>query len=326
MAVVTGDGRLGVRFFFVISGFLITWLLLSESASPPGKSVSLKDFYIRRALRILPIYFVYLAVIALVAPFHQSAMAWIGNLTFNTNIFMVGGLTVHLWSLAVEEQFYLIWPGVFVLFALYRNLRRSLWLLAVPILIGPLSRLIACKQYYPESLAWYFRYSATTSPTTSYFDSIAVGCVAAMLLFHKRMEVKQFLTVNFSKWLPACLLMLVLPMLWLQIHFPARLQALFSDSMQAFAFSLLLLDSVLNPDRTFYRFLNNRLICQIGVLSYSLYIWQQIFCTSYFWLPQRHFWWLSFPGWLVPTFLVAAVSFYCLERPLFRLRSRFRHT
>src|SRR5262245_32920356 len=76
------DGNLGVRFFFVISGFLITYLLLREQEQTG--IVSLRKFYARRALRILPVYFVFLTVVfilQLVTPFHQPAITWVGNLT-----------------------------------------------------------------------------------------------------------------------------------------------------------------------------------------------------------------------------------------------------
>jgi peptidoglycan/LPS O-acetylase OafA/YrhL len=106
-------GSLGVRFFFVISGFLITWLLLQEQAK--HGVISLKHFYLRRALRILPVYFLYLFVLGFLTHYSQPASDWLTNLTFTTNYFWPPEPTAHLWSLGVEEQFYLLWPGLLVL-------------------------------------------------------------------------------------------------------------------------------------------------------------------------------------------------------------------
>jgi peptidoglycan/LPS O-acetylase OafA/YrhL len=77
------------------------------------------------------------------------------------------------------------------------------------------------------------------------------------------------------------------------------------------------------PAYGFYSWLNQSLVCQIGVLSYSIYIWQQLFASPAEFM-LRPVWWLSFPGWLVPALVVALVSYYGLERPWFRLRARFR--
>lgn len=135
VGVLTDAGDLGVRFFFVISGFLITWLLLGEHAASSGRGISLKSFYIRRVLRIFPVYFFFLAVVLclqMVTPFSQDTRTWLGNLTFSTNFFGDGRLTGHLWSLAIEEQFYLLWPGTFLLFGLAANPRRAFGILAVP--------------------------------------------------------------------------------------------------------------------------------------------------------------------------------------------------
>ncbi|MEI6078838.1 MAG: acyltransferase [Verrucomicrobiota bacterium] len=101
-------GVLGVRFFFVISGFLITCLLLREHAET--SVISLKHFYARRALRILPVYFFYLVVLGFLTRYSQAPSAWLANLTFTTNFFPTPFATTHFWSLAVEEQFYFLWP------------------------------------------------------------------------------------------------------------------------------------------------------------------------------------------------------------------------
>ena len=105
----------GVLCFFVISGFLITWLLLVEN-DHRGR-ISLKHFYIRRALRILPVYYTFLLTVAVLqyfTPYSQNYMEWIGNLTFTQNFIESPHTTGHLWSLSVEEQFYLLWPVTLV--------------------------------------------------------------------------------------------------------------------------------------------------------------------------------------------------------------------
>ena len=112
--VVASLGDLGVRVFFVISGYLITRLLLAERDKTG--TVSLRGFYIRRVYRIFPAFYVFIGVIA--------ALAWAGAitlepgdllhaLTFSMNHHIVKSWWVgHLWSLSVEEQFYLTWPAL----------------------------------------------------------------------------------------------------------------------------------------------------------------------------------------------------------------------
>ena len=112
-------GTLGVQIFFVISGFLISWLLLADEAA--AGSVSLRSFYARRALRILPVQFAYLAVLALLTL--TTALRWSGcevatALTYTKDIACQTWADAHLWSLSVEEQFYLIWPVVLILVCL----------------------------------------------------------------------------------------------------------------------------------------------------------------------------------------------------------------
>jgi peptidoglycan/LPS O-acetylase OafA/YrhL len=96
------------------------------------------------------------------------------------------------------------------------------------------------------------------------------------------------------------------------------------NTIQGVGLTVLILQSVILPDWGIYKALNWSFVAWIGTLSYSLYIWQQLFCTSsdVFGLPAV--WWLSFPGWLVPTFLTALVSYYGLEKPFLRLRARLR--
>jgi peptidoglycan/LPS O-acetylase OafA/YrhL len=105
----TWPGRFGVNLFFVLSGFLITGLLLDSVHRPDY----FKRFYVRRALRILPAYYLILVILAVT---HHASRAFLGlsaiYLANLTPLFGVARSYVVLWSLAVEEHFYLIWPGV----------------------------------------------------------------------------------------------------------------------------------------------------------------------------------------------------------------------
>ena len=114
---VSNVGSFGVKIFFVISGFLITTLLLAEERR--NGRISLGMFYLRRAFRILPVAYLFVGVVAalmvmgrIVLPDHNLLYA----VTFAMNMAPEGTWwTGHLWSLAIEEQFYLVWPVVFLL-------------------------------------------------------------------------------------------------------------------------------------------------------------------------------------------------------------------
>ena len=316
------DGDLGVRFFFVISGFLITWLMLLEHGR--CDQVSLKAFYARRALRILPVYGVFLLTVFLLqklTPYHQSPRAWAGNLTFTTNFIDSPFTTEHLWSLSTEEQFYLLWPGLFVLLAVGSRPRNALRALAVAVLAAPVCRVMGYKSYpaflYPAMRHFSF---------FAFFDSLAVGCATAIVLYSHRDLVSRYLENWPKRALALGLALVLVPYVLTRLRLVRPLMVPFGNSSQAFGFGLLLLLSVLFPAWGAFRALNWRWVARIGVLSYSMYIWQQLFCTQPRAFGLGSVWWMSFPGWLVPVFAVSFCSYYGFERPLLKLRARFRRT
>lgn len=133
-------GSIGVRLFFVLSGFLITRILLQSRALPVG--AALRRFYIRRSLRIFPVFYLVLAMAALIniGPV-RATIGW--HVTYLTNVYLFErgawhGSISHLWSLAVEEQFYLFWP--FVVLSLTE--RRLAPVIGAMVCLAPLSRLL----------------------------------------------------------------------------------------------------------------------------------------------------------------------------------------
>jgi peptidoglycan/LPS O-acetylase OafA/YrhL len=134
-------GAIGVRLFFVLSGFLITRILLQSRTWPMGHA--LRIFYARRALRIFPVFYLVLALAAIIniGPVRQT-IGW--HVSYLTNIYLFDrgswhGSISHLWSLAVEEQFYLVWPLV----VLTVPERRLPSMIAVAIAAAPITRLLA---------------------------------------------------------------------------------------------------------------------------------------------------------------------------------------
>jgi peptidoglycan/LPS O-acetylase OafA/YrhL len=317
------DGNLGVRTFFLISGFLITWLLLAESTQT-GR-INLTHFYARRALRILPVYWAYLLVLAglqFLTTYRQSAEAWACNLTFTTNFYPHGSWTVgHLWSIAVEEQFYLLWPGVFVLFGLARQgMRKALLLLAVPILVAPICRLFSYLHAASVSVGALF----SSYSFLNYFDSLAMGCAGAFVYARRRDLPHYWLTTKPRLAAGVALGLIFLPYAFTHCFALGVFTVPFAATFQGFGIAALILQSLLLPAHGFYRVLNTVTMRKVGVLSYSIYIWQQLFCSKPEAFGWHDVWWMSFPWWLVPVVAVSMVSYYGLERPLFRLRARLR--
>jgi peptidoglycan/LPS O-acetylase OafA/YrhL len=163
---LTAPGGYGVNLFFVLSGFLITGILLDSKARPNFY----RRFYTRRALRILPAY--YLILILLLA-LRSASPAFVGlsfiYLSNVTNLFGVACDYGPLWSLAVEEHFYIAWPAV------VRNLtmRHLAWVAASIVAIVPVLRAISFSVGWRENLDWYTWFVA---------DGLATGCLLAMML------------------------------------------------------------------------------------------------------------------------------------------------
>jgi len=315
------DGALGVRFFFCISGFLITYLMLQE-AERTGR-MSLRDFYVRRTLRILPVYFLYLAVLLglqCTTPLKLTAGEWAASLTFTADFASGQWLNGHLWSLAVEEQFYLLWPVLFVAGGLASRWRQALLVLALPVVLAPVLRVAGYLQWLPPAWQWLVNpYSFLL-----HCDALGMGCCAAFLLHGHAGRVWAWLCLRPGLVCAAALGGIVIPTALARLFLAGFFTVPLTPTCQALGFVILMVQSVLLPDWGAYRLLNSAAAGQLGVLSYSLYIWQQLFCASPATFGLNQPWWLSFPGWLAPALAVAACSYYAFERPFLSLRARFR--
>jgi peptidoglycan/LPS O-acetylase OafA/YrhL len=175
------EGNLGVRFFFTISGFLITWLMLKEEAE--FGHVSLKNFYIRRTLRIWPVYFSYVALLGVLQVFGvlvQDQFVWRGLLTFTRNFYdkmsesYVDGVSGHCWSLSIEEQFYFFWPLIFLVL----KMRGRIWFLIATILFSIGFKTIDVLGFHDRQAHILFQeYS-----TFNYLDCLSWGCLGGIWL------------------------------------------------------------------------------------------------------------------------------------------------
>lgn len=301
------DGALGVRVFFCISGFLITHLLLSERDKTG--SISLKNFYLRRALRIWPVFYAFVLFLYIVnetTALKVSTCQFVTALTFTKNYGCSSWIDGHLWSLAVEQQFYLLWPAVLA----FLSIRGATGVAIVAILIAPLSRLFEARTGFPQ---WWL---------TSHCDALLTGGLAAMARqFHRDL----FDHIAGARALAARYLsfaLLVAPVVWRQASPDAALQITLGPTTQALAATFLIVSFAYGPAGIIKTFLNLWPLNFLGLVSYSLYIWQEPF---FIWPSDFGFDRLLTFEWpfnLVCMLIVATASYYGLERPLVSLRRR----
>jgi peptidoglycan/LPS O-acetylase OafA/YrhL len=313
-------GPLGVFIFFVISGLLITWLMIREREATGA--FSLRDFYVRRFLRILPVFWLLILTVSLLKSFHVIEIRWLDifrAFTFTHNYPLTSlhpqcAIWLgHTWSLSLEEQFYLVWPSLFAVLPR----RFSPRLAVILALSGPILR--ALDYILLPSLRGH-----DAGGFESYLDVLMTGCACAFLLNSPvwRERIRKIPT-----WptLAASAFFLAVAGPMLLFHFPRHSLAnmaytLVFPTLQAFAIALALLVVVAGKQGWAFRVLNARIPTYIGKLSYSLYIWQQLFLVH---RPMVSI--FSLLGRLAGLYLAAFCSFNFIERPFLRLRSKFRH-
>jgi peptidoglycan/LPS O-acetylase OafA/YrhL len=310
------DGNLGVRCFFIISGFLITTLMLRETAS--SGSLDLKRFYIRRALRILPVYLVFLVVVALLecfTAFHQAGSQWVHLLTFTTNFSTSSNwLTGHTWSLACEEQFYLIWPVLFGAVGL-QFVRKSLWFLGLPLVLCPLWRVVAYLKLFPDNVLF------NQFSFFSYLDTLAFGCLLAYVHPWIGQQLRAGRT-SIPLVVVSCLILILGPYVLQHAYLAGIFTVPLGATFQALGICLLISLSIHQPSKGPSRVLNLKPVIWLGQLSYSIYIWQQFFCAKPVLFGWPLMWFQSSPFWIPASLGTGIASYYLLERPLLKLRIR----
>jgi peptidoglycan/LPS O-acetylase OafA/YrhL len=295
-------GELGVRVFFVISGYLITTLLLTE-LDARGR-IHLGKFYVRRTFRIFPPYYVFL--LALLA---MSAVGWftlnsgdfLHAVTYTSNYHPERSWNVgHTWSLGVEEQFYLLWPAVLLL----AGRRRGLWAAAAFFVASPLIRLAL----------WYWGSGAAIGHSfETVADALAIGCVLAGVGTWLRREPRYARLLESKLFLLAPLLVLAGSLL----HDRPRLAFVFGFSMMNIGIAACVHWCVIHHQGRLGCVLNSGPLVYVGTLSYSIYLWQQLFLNraSDETLNQ-------FPANLLGVIVASLVSFYVIERPSLAWRHR----
>lgn len=293
-------GATGVSVFFVISGYIISTLILDEKTSS-GK-VSLKGFYVRRLFRIVPAYLVYLSTIAMLNAFGVVNVEWLHfgySLLYLTNYFPVNWPLLHTWSLSVEEQFYLIYP-ILILVSQRTTLSR---VLLGTLLISILARLTnQILGVWPVDAIYSFEGRA---------DELAFGCLLA--LFQQQAPAKQ--QDEWAKWglrISAGLMVIAiaLPM--------GNFRVLLFNTLVGAAIALVIHSCTRQPDCWLTRLLENRVLRGLGQVSYSLYLWQQIWLDKELKIPL--------PVALAGAIFCGALSYWWVEKSFLRLRHRIERS
>lgn len=302
-------GGFGVEVFFVISGFIITHLLLKEFDRTG--TISLRNFYIRRAFRIWPAYYLFLGTVVVLQrlrvlglPTREilAAGAFVWNYSHSYNTWLG-----HTWSLSVEEQFYLFWPALLWLF----GARRALGIALALLVIVPAVRIATLLALPPSNfLVWRMDLLGHTR-----LDSMMFGCAAAILLGRDafRAAALRFLSTG-GRFLALGGLIVSL---FLTQCVPHYLQAV-GLTLEGTCIALVLIWLVCRADGGMGRLLNRPVLVHLGLISFSLYLWQQLFVNEKTIPLLRHF-----PTCLICAIALAECSYWLVERPFLRARERW---
>lgn len=337
-------GWLGVQLFFVLSGFLITGILLEKR----GTAHVFRDFYARRALRIFPLYYLTLAVLLIVFPVlgihagggsepvavaHNSASIhtfWYWLYLSNWSIPIVGGpgALSHTWSLSVEEQFYLFWP-----FAVIFLERRRLSVLCVALIVtAPLARCLMLQKGFDfaEWRAYEF--------TCARWDGLAFGALFAIMLRDHRATLRLPLIIRPLLWLCGAYFVVVL----IATHGYSAVETpgtVLNQSVAALFFAGVIYVLLAAGDVSRLRsahIVGSKALRACGKYSYAIYIFHYpviVYIGTGF---QQ----LLIKGWSLPiniavvatglfvfaaSFLLAVCSWNLLEQPCLRLKRYFSH-
>ena len=315
---VFSNGQLGVLIFFVLSGFLIHQLTVAEIARTGG--FSWKGFYQRRIFRIFPAFYTYVLVVCIVVysgllTISGGVILTAATFTQNYGHFWWAPAAVsdyhvigHYWTLALEEQFYVTWP-VLVFLMRRRWLLESL--LGV-VLLAPILRVLTYV-FIPDSRGQIGMMFHTG------FDAIAIGVLLGEVLRRPKLA-DRLLKLGMSS---SVLIVSVLFLLFLSPYLTARFHGSYGltigKTAQMVAVCLIVIHAVYRQAGPLFMLLNWKPLVWVGVLSYSLYVWNNMFLYS------DGDWLLNvFPYNYLSVVSMGVISYYFIESPFLKLKVRIQ--
>ena len=320
-------GGVGVRLFFALSGFLITGILLrSRQYITQGKQCSLvaiRQFYIRRFLRIFPLYYVTLALVAVMAmPSVRETIAW--HIAYLSNVYFAlqgrfYGSAGHLWSLAVEEQFYLLWPW----FILFLSRRWLLTTIIILISIAPLFRFTSTVVGVNLVAIWVL--------TPGACDALCLGALLAYLNSHEDELLISKEKVLYFFLLTGLFITIVLPMLPC-LNAQNLVVSALADTGRGLIFACLVAAAAHGFKSFVGKVLESKPMVYLGKISYGIYL-------IHAFMPEivyRIFDYFGLSGDKSPliiaffstvaTIIAATITWHVLERPINNLKRFFQYT
>jgi peptidoglycan/LPS O-acetylase OafA/YrhL len=301
----------GVGIFFVLSGFLITTLLFQEYEKT--QTIRLGHFYIRRCFRILPPLYVFLLfalIYCLVKPVPFTAQDFLSPVLFYRDYYFHAPLWIveNLWTLSVEEQFYLLWPLLMLFTLRYKGRSAAAKLCVVLLLLAPVLRVAGNAfhiGYTRNHIPWMFH---------TRMDSLMAGCLLALCVGLPRFEA--FYQRYAKYWW-------ILPIYYwgisyyLDVRFFPKYTFTIGYTLDALATAFFIVWASRNADSFVGKILNSRLFVTMGVLSYSAYLWQTFFTN------KENTSFLGVMPWaLVSIWICAWLSYHFIELPSLNLRKK----
>lgn len=292
-------GTFGVQIFFCISGFVICRGLLHEQSTTGA--VGIRSFYIRRFFRIIPPLFIYMLAIAALSASGlveatPEAFAKASLFLCNIGSESCGWFLGHTWSLAYEEQFYLVFPLLFVAFAAPRTRHLIVWLTGLVML---------------ASLSMHAASFHQTAQYASTFVYMLTGCVAALYWQTWEAVLKQ---MPVAVW---AALLVATPLLASLIVLPDPLRYLVTVVLAPPAICAVVFATPVSVP-AIGKFFLNPVVSHLGKISFTVYLWQQLATAPYAGSPL-YFVYIALAG----VFLVALLSYRYFELPLMSLGNRY---
>ncbi|HRH33937.1 MAG TPA: acyltransferase [Catalimonadaceae bacterium] len=314
-------GSMGVGLFFVLSGFLITTILLRQqldfqNGSGIVKWNILKTFYIRRTLRIFPIYYLYVSGLVIFGiGSAREIWPWLYGYAYNFLLFFTNnwhsGYVEHLWSLAIEEQYYLVWPALLLFCPPKYN-----WHLTIGFILLAMGTKAGLYLQNPASQFSKF--------PVSQFDGFGIGSALA-LIWRAGMKIR-------FAWLGFVIfwgLSFFMKMEWLHFHGKSLIGQVFP--LYFIGCGFLIYAAAEGIKKPFSWFFNSPLVMYMGKISYGIYLYHLFvpdlikYLIAFFNFPEpgETLNWVLF---CLATMAICSASWHWIEQPVNRMKNRFRYS